>query len=159
MLILHKPLIRALCPEFYWQMLHKTGIGGLVIFNGNASMKASFKALLALATAIMLGTGLASASLAVPSNTPLMVIRYNQPKVFYQRQLYNAVSRAVAIKPSVVFDVVSFTPAAADKAKSSQQTSALVGDMVSVGIPQERIHVSEQPVDDSRTHEIYIYVD
>lgn len=100
------------------------------------------------------------------SQTPLVVIRYNQPKVFYQRQLYNAVARAVAIKPDVVFEVVSFLPGAGPSSQSEaaasraqQQTAALLNDMTNMGIPPQRIRVTREAAADARQHEIYIYVD
>jgi hypothetical protein len=101
-----------------------------------------------------------------PSQVPLVVIRYNQPKVFYQRQLYNAVARAVAIKPDVTFEVVSFVPQTGDsdrdevlQSRATQQTTTLLRDMTGMGIPQERIRVSREAVNDATQHEIYIYVD
>jgi hypothetical protein len=100
------------------------------------------------------------------SQVPLVVIRYNQPKVFYQRQLYNAVSRAVAIKPDVVFQVVSFVPVTNDSERdeaaalrAKQQTATLLKDMASMGIPPERIRVTRETAKDTRLHEVYIYVD
>jgi hypothetical protein len=100
------------------------------------------------------------------SQTPLMVIRYNQPKVFYQRQLYNAVARAVAIKSDVVFEVVSFIPGSGQSSRdeaatnrAQQQTAALLKDMTGMGIPPQRIRVTRETAADARQHEIYIYVD
>lgn len=101
-----------------------------------------------------------------PSQVPLVVIRYNQPKVFYQRQLYNAIAKAVAIKPDVTFEVVSFVPSSAGGSpneavtrRAQSQTSALIKDMTGMGIPPQRIRVSKEAVQDARQHEIYIYVD
>lgn len=101
-----------------------------------------------------------------PSQVPLVVIRYNQPKVFYQRQLYNVVAKAVAIKQDVTFEVVSFVPVSDDSSRSESmaqraqgQTAALLKDMTAMGIPAQRIRVSREAVQDARQHEIYIYVD
>lgn len=101
-----------------------------------------------------------------PSQTPLMVIRYNQSKVFYQRQLYNAVSRAVSIKPGVMFEVVSFVPSTGDSgrdevqaARADQQMKALLADMNQIGVPAQRIHATREAASDAKQHEIYIYVD
>ena len=80
---------------------------------------------------------------------PLLVIRFNQRKVFYERPLYNAVSKAVAIKPNVVLDVVSFvpqTPSEDSQEKMNQmaasQQSAVIGTLRSIGIPANQIRAS-----------------
>ena len=44
------------------------------------------------------------------TNTPLMVVRFNQRHVYYQRPLYTAVSRALEVKPSARFTMVSVVP-------------------------------------------------
>ncbi len=111
-------------------------------------------------------------SAAVPSNAhaqsdiPLLVLRYNQPRIYYDKQLYAAVSKAVAIKPEVVFSIVSFVPANGSEDRqeqmaviAAQQTNQLVAAMKNMGIPQNRINVSRETVNDARYHEIYMYVD
>jgi uncharacterized protein YggE len=94
------------------------------------------------------------------SDVPLLVLRYNQPRIYYDKQLYSAVSKAVAIKPTVTFSLVSFVPAG-DGAESAAnaQTNAVVASLQRMGIPRNHINVSNQSVDDSRYHEIYLYVD
>lgn len=130
-----------------------------------AGLLAGFSSLPALPVhAQALGQGFIPVS--APSQVPLVVIRYNQPKVFYQRQLYNAVARAVAIKSDVTFEVVSFVPQTGDssrddilQSKARQQTSMLLRDMNGMGIPPQRIRMSREAVSDATQHEIYIYVD
>ncbi len=123
-------------------------------------MKGYVKGFVALL--IGLGCSLPVEDARSQSDVPLLVVRYNQPHIYYDKQLYSAVSKAVAIKPSVVFSLVSFVPSAGDDAVSAAagaQTSALVGKMQGMGVPAARIHVSNQSVNDSRYHEIYLYVD
>lgn len=100
------------------------------------------------------------------SNVPLVVIRFNQRKVMYERQLYNAISKAVEIKPSVVLDVVSFVPTtgnASNDEKVSQaalgQTSTVVTSLRNMGIPQERMRVSTEGAPGLPHHEVHIYVE
>ncbi len=100
------------------------------------------------------------------SDIPLMVIRYNQTRVYYDRQLYSAASKAINIKPSVLFSVVSFVPQNGSKRRqklmheqSDAQTGQLVADMKRMGIPADQIKVTREFVGDGRYHEIYIYVD
>ncbi len=101
-----------------------------------------------------------------PSDVPLMVIRYNQKRVYYDRQLYNAATKALEIKPSVQFSIVSFVPQFGDDSnketlmnQAGAQTNKLVSELRQMGLPQDRISVSREIVGDSRHHEIYIYVD
>ncbi len=95
------------------------------------------------------------------ADVPLVVIRFNQRKVLYERQLYNAIAKAVEIKPSVVFDVVSFLPSQSKKAvsKAQSQTHQVVTSMRNMGIPQERIRVNREPASGIKAHEVHIYVE
>ncbi len=100
------------------------------------------------------------------SNIPLVVIRFNQRKVMYERQLYNAIAKAVEVKPSVVLDVVSFVPTTGNERndeKISQaalgQTSTVVNSLRSMGIPQERMRVSTEGTPGLPYHEVHIYVE
>ena len=96
------------------------------------------------------------------SDIPLMVVRYNQAHIYYDKQLYSAVSKAVAIKPEVTFSLVSFVPSSGGEAMdaaATAQTNAFVGRLQNMGIPAAHIHVTKQNVADSQYHEIYLYVD
>lgn len=102
-----------------------------------------------------------------PANDiPLLVIRYNQQRVYYEKQLFNAATKALDIKPSVVFSIVSFVPQFGSSSQqkrlekaSSQQINQLVGKLREMGLPRDRINVSTEKVSDARHHEIYVYVD
>lgn len=100
------------------------------------------------------------------ANVPLVVIRFNQNKVLFERQLYNAVAKAVQIKPTVVFDIVSFVPQTGNgrtdekiAAKASGQTSSVVNALRGMGIPQERMHVSQEASSGLQYHEVHVYVE
>ncbi len=100
------------------------------------------------------------------SETPLMVLRYNQPRIYYDKQLYNVVKKAVAIKPEVAFSVVSFVPkATSENVQDSldnaarQHLNKFVADLRAMGIPQERINITNDYAPDARFHELYLYVD
>lgn len=45
-----------------------------------------------------------------PSDSPLVIIRFDQPNVQYQQALYNAVSQALERKPNASFDVLAVSP-------------------------------------------------
>lgn len=100
------------------------------------------------------------------NDIPLVVIRYNQPRIYYDKQLYNAISKAVKIKPSVTLSLVSFIPENGSEDRrervknlAEKQLSKLMVDLRKMGIPRDRISVSKEYVPDARYHEVYLYVD
>ena len=87
----------------------------------------------------------------VEPSQPLVVVRFNQPHVYFDQQLYGAIAKAVAIKPDVVFDVVSAAPATGDAATDKKwqaiaghNTRAVINAMSGMGVPMERINVTGQ---------------
>ena len=95
---------------------------------------------------------------------PLVVIRFNQARVYYDQQLYSAVSQAVSIKPDVTFDIVSNAPSTGNSSKddqwivsASRNTQAVVSTMKSIGVPMERMRVSGQAVPGLAYDETRIY--
>lgn len=102
---------------------------------------------------------------ASASEIPLVVIRFNQQRVRYSKQLYTAISRAVSIKPSVSFELVSYIPATNSKDqnikhqnKASSEVAGIMKTLTSMGIPKNRIKVSKQPDDGIKFHESHLYV-
>lgn len=81
---------------------------------------------------------------------PLMVIRFNQRKVYYEKSLYNTVSKAVVVKPTVMFDVVAVSPVLGDSSEqqSFADATANAGNRVmktlrDIGVPQSRMSYSQ----------------
>ncbi|TAE34696.1 MAG: hypothetical protein EAY65_01790 [Alphaproteobacteria bacterium] len=100
------------------------------------------------------------------NSVPLIVITYNQPRIHYNKQLYQAMSRAVAIKPELMVTVASFIPKTSNsryneqmRHSSMRQRQQLIHDLRAIGIPKDRIHVTTEYVTDSKHHELYVYVD
>lgn len=118
----------------------------------------------------------APASLALPAsslapvsasfmNKPLMVIRFNQSRVFYQKPLYTALSRAVQAEPAVKFVLVSYVPQTADAAlnerwmaSAGQHTAEVVAQMQQMGVPQSQISVNTEPDPSLSYDELHIFV-
>lgn len=97
--------------------------------------------------------------------TPLIIVRFNQRSVYYQQPLYNAVSRAMQVKPGVRFNVVSVVPVAGDADTDSQlqdvaraNTGRLMQDMLQMGVPQNQLTVSYQTSAAVETNEVHIFV-
>ena len=99
-------------------------------------------------------------------DTPLMVVRFNQARVYYQQPLFNAVSKAVEAKQAVVFTVVAVAPQTGNaqtdgqlSAQTRQYTGAVVADMVKMGIPQKRIRVQHQTNPGVASPEVHLFVE
>ena len=115
-------------------------------------------------------TVLASAVLPVlrlvaPVNKPLMIIRFNQRKVYFEQQMYNAVARAVSAKPSVVFDIISYIPQSRDHeknmrvmTKASKHLKSITDSLVKMGVPATRFSVSTKLTPGISYDEIHIFV-
>lgn len=102
---------------------------------------------------------------AMNQTTPLMVIRFNQQKVYYDRSLYTAVSKAVAAKPTVMFDLVSVVPESGDAARDARSAQAaednlgkVVASMNQMGVPQSRLTITRRPVSGAGSSEVQIFV-
>ncbi len=108
-------------------------------------------------------------SLAVVSSglmhKPLMIIRFNQPRVFYKKSLFTALSKAIEVEPSVMFNLVSYVPrtgdAASDEralAKANAHLREVVGQMRKMGVPQTQISINNELQAGLRYDEIHIFV-
>lgn len=107
----------------------------------------------------------AVAQISAQEARPLVVIRFNQARVYYDQQLYSAISQAVAAKPDVMFDVVSNAPTTGNQtidaqwvATASRNTQAVVASMQKLGVPLSRMRITGQTQPDLRFDETQIFV-
>ncbi len=116
---------------------------------------------------------LLAASVAMPihaqaqslDSPALVIIRFNQPRVYFDQQLYSAISKAVAIKPEVMFDVVSYAPATGDgetdrkwQAIAGHNTQSVIAAMKDIGVPMSRINVTGMSQSGIRYDETQVFV-
>jgi hypothetical protein len=109
----------------------------------------------------------ASATDSVPAfanETPLMVIRFNQPHVNYPMPLYNTVSQALKVKPNAVFDVVSIAPRAHESSNqpynnelAAKNSHKVLATMHEIGLPANRVSLTDA-IDDVPSSEVRIFV-
>ncbi|MBN8530531.1 MAG: hypothetical protein J0L97_01540 [Alphaproteobacteria bacterium] len=92
---------------------------------------------------------------AQEATRPLMVIRFNQRNVYYQRPLYNAASRALQIKPDVVFSVIATGP---DENGIGNRGGEVVQALAGMGIPQRQIQYSAKIDPQAASPEVRIFV-
>jgi len=102
---------------------------------------------------------------AYAGNKPLMIVRFNQRKVYYERPLYNAVVKAMNAKPDVVFDVISYVPQTQNPeqnqrhiALSTTHMRALADSFMQMGVGANRINMSTQINPALRFDEIHIFI-
>lgn len=106
------------------------------------------------------------ASLTIsPSQVPLVIIRFNQRAVYYERQLFNAIQRAVDAKPSVRFEVVSYVPITGQHSRDSRamnmastNQNKVLNSMREIGIPRKRIGVHIEPDSRLKYDEVHVFV-
>ena len=86
---------------------------------------------------------------AIGDTQPLVIIRFNQTRVYYDQQLYTAIASAVEIKPDVVFDVISYAPTTGNAQKdkewqgiASRNTQSVIATMQDIGVPMSRINIT-----------------
>lgn len=118
--------------------------------------------LLTMMMAILLGAAL---PVQAQENKPVMVIRFNQDVVGYERPLEKVVRQAMAIKPDVFFEVVAIIPDSGQsrenkkKQKQSEQlASQVVESMQIAGLPRENIRVTYQSDANASSNEMHVFV-
>lgn len=113
----------------------------------------------------LLALAFALTAQAASASEPLVIIRFNQQRVYYTQPLYQAVAKAVAVKPDVMFDVVSYSPStnnarqdASWQETASHNTRAVVASLQQMGVPMARIHVTGQRMAGIRYDETHVFV-
>ena len=96
---------------------------------------------------------------------PLVTIRFNQPAVAFDQQLYGAISKAVAAKPGVMFEVVSRAPVSESEphdktwqAIAGRNTRHVLAVMAQMGVPAERISVMGKVAPGLEVDETLVFV-
>jgi hypothetical protein len=97
------------------------------------------------------------------SEKALVTIRFNQQRVYYDQQLFGAVSKAVAVKPTVTFDIIAYAPSTGNAATDTQwrqaasaHAQAVVATMQNIGVPLSRMHVSGQHMPGLKFDEVHV---
>ena len=106
-----------------------------------------------------------SAAVAPGSRRPLVVIRFDRPKVEYEQALYTAVSRALERRPQAGFDVVAVAPGQGSAAQVARGANAarrsaesVLRSLTSMGLPPSRVNLSAGTSGEAQTAEVHLYV-
>lgn len=89
------------------------------------------------------------------TRTPLVIIRFNQRNVSFERALTNAVAKALETKPDVVFDVV-LRPGL--RSAGENQLARVVSSMRGMGVADAQIFPLTGRTSGERHDEVHIYV-
>ena len=107
----------------------------------------------------------AGVDVSSPMGKPLVLLRFNQRSVYYEKQLFMAISRAVEAKPGVLFDVVSMVPVQTNPQTAAQWQSVaynhaqqVMQSMHGMGVPRSRIQFRVQPKQGLNYDEVHIFV-
>ena len=104
-----------------------------------------------------------------PTNTegkrPLIVIRFDRPKVVYQQALYNTVSKVLEQLPNATFDLVAVAPTSGGQArvslnsnKARRHSENVLRSLIEMGLPPARVAVSARTVAQARSNEVHLYL-
>ena len=136
-----------------------------------------FQAFSSLAVAALVATGAIGtaaattpatpvpATKAASADSPLLIIRFNQKRVYYQHALAQAVKSAEMAKHTVQYHVVSLVPSTSNKmdnehesAEASSNLNTVVSEMESLGVAGSRIASGTQNATNVSSQEILIFV-
>lgn len=90
---------------------------------------------------------------------PLMVIRFNQPRVYYEQPLFNAMNRALQAKPDVRFQIIDYFPPQTNLRQQAERDFQRVLKTISaMGMPTGRLNIHREAAPDLNYSEVHIYV-
>lgn len=90
-----------------------------------------------------------------------MIIRFNEPNVYYEQQLSMVVNRANAIKQDVAFDLIQYIPVTDSRSRLAEfgkNGNAVVDSLTRLGVNVSQIRFMQTPTPDVPTDEVYIFV-
>lgn len=101
------------------------------------------------------------AGAGIASGRPFVVIRFDDPGIEYEQQLYEAVSAALARSPNVAFDLVGAAPAAGtpeDSEAARQSMERVRQSLTNMGLPADRVSISQLTDPAIQVNEVRLYV-
>jgi hypothetical protein len=100
------------------------------------------------------------AALLVGRVRPLILIRFAEPAVDYEKALYGTLRAALKRRPETAFDLVAVAPRlpADDPAGLAGGTRAVLRSLEQMGLPAERLSVSATAYPGVLGNEVHLYV-
>lgn len=110
------------------------------------------------------GTSPAS-SAPIATDRPLVVIRFDRPKVSYEDALYTAVKSALDRRPGATFEVMGVAPVASTPGATAlgetvarRNAETVQRSLTQMGLPQDRMRVSSNSSSDASGAEVRVFV-
>jgi hypothetical protein len=122
-----------------------------------ALLMASFMPATSSAQMMMEPLGTPSASAPLYTLKPLMVVRFNQRKVYYEQPLFNTFSRALSVKPNATFDIIGVSPAGQEQ-KGQQALQDVMATVRKIGVPSTQLTSRMEQDASLRAPEVRIFV-
>lgn len=101
----------------------------------------------------------------VGRQTPLAIIRFDQPDIRYQQALYTAINRTLDARPGSAFDIVTVAPprgtvgnTALATAETRRYGEDVLRSLTNLGLPANRLTLSSTSNPGARVPEVHIYV-
>lgn len=98
-------------------------------------------------------------------NAPLMIIRFNQPNVYYKPHLKTAIMRALEVKPNVQFVLENYVPQTGKSSRDKQHAAIAAHNlnkvheyMRIVGVAEPQITINRHPAPHLLYDEVHLFV-
>ncbi|MCE2926352.1 MAG: hypothetical protein LW823_01720 [Rickettsiales bacterium] len=120
---------------------------------------------LALAFSMLVAPNAAFSQSTTSAERPLLLIRFNQEHVHFNRALRQAVANAENIKPGVVYRVVSVVPVnrkgapSIPAAQTKRNLTSVTSSMAQLGVSSDRIKTSSENSKSASSQEIKLFVE
>lgn len=94
-------------------------------------------------------------------SVPLVVVRFNEPRIYFKRPMANAVQRALQISPDVGFKVIHYTPGSGSsqtQEKAQRDLQSVLKHLYGLGVRQGNVEVHHQKTAGLGHSEVHLYV-
>lgn len=89
---------------------------------------------------------------------PLVIVRFNQPRVYFEQSLSNATQRALEIKRDVMFELVQLVPPGAAQKTAQQNLARVVTVLRDTGVPDSNIRIRRATSEEVASDEVHVFV-
>ncbi|MGE0151239.1 MAG: hypothetical protein AB7R90_01380 [Reyranellaceae bacterium] len=107
----------------------------------------------------------AAAPVSLANRRPLLIVRFDQPRVQYEQALYAAIAEALQRKPDATFDLLAVAPARGSVADVALNTTAskrhaenVLRSMTEMGVNPNRVGLASTTSQVAHNAEVHLYV-
>jgi len=137
----------------------------LAIKNGEILGNSLANRAYATAAPIVAGGVKKSGLIGTAGRRPLVIIRFDRPKVSYQQALYTAVNHVLNRRSQAGFDLVAVASGQGSAAqvtvasnKSKRNAEKVLRSLSEMGLPLQRVRLSAMTSRDAKSNEVHLYV-